>query len=81
MRLHDKKLFCVGLLNYKDSMIDGKFDTWLQENDIERLWKVVHGELPEVAASKNEMDEFLKLVTHVAMVKIGGSEYQTSTFQ
>lgn len=56
-------------------------DTWLNENDIERLWKVIQGELPHAAASSDEMDEFLKLVTHVAMVKMGGSEYQTSTIQ
>jgi hypothetical protein len=57
------------------------FDTWLNENDIERLWKVTQGELPHVAASSEEMDEFLKLVTHVAMIKMGGIEYQTSTVQ
>jgi hypothetical protein len=56
-------------------------DTWLNGNDIERLWKVIQGELPHAAASSDEMDEFLKLVTHVAMVKMGGIEYQTSTIQ
>ena len=56
-------------------------DTWLDENDIERLWKVIQGELPSAAASSNEMDEFLKLVNHAAMVKMGGVEYQTSTVQ
>ena len=57
------------------------FDTWLNENDIERLWKVIQGELPHAAASSDEMDEFLKIVTRVAMIKMGGSEYQTSTVQ
>jgi hypothetical protein len=57
------------------------FDTWLNENDIERLWKVTQGELPLVAATANEMEEFLKLVTHAAMIKVGGDEYQTSTVQ
>jgi len=52
------------------------FDTWLDENDIERLWKVTQGELPEVAASTDEMEEFLKVVTHAAMLKTCGSEYQ-----
>lgn len=57
------------------------FDTWLNENDIERLWKVTQGELPQVAATANEMEEFLKVVTHAAMIKIGGVEYQSSTVQ
>lgn len=57
------------------------FDTWLNENDIERLWKVTQGELPDVAASADEMAEFLKLVTHAAMLKTGGSEYQHSVIQ
>ena len=57
------------------------FDTWLNEDDIERLWKVTQGELPDQAATANEMDEFLKLVTHAAMIKVGGSEYQTSIIQ
>lgn len=57
------------------------FDTWLNENDIERLWKVTQGELPHAAATANEMDEFLKLVTHAAMIKMGGVEYKTSTVQ
>lgn len=56
-------------------------DTWLTKNDIDRLWKVLHGELPDAAASADEMDELLKLVTHAAMVKTGGSDYQTATIQ
>jgi hypothetical protein len=57
------------------------FDTWLNENDIERLWKITQGMLPELAASEAEMKEFLRVVTHAAMVKVGGHEYQTSTVQ
>jgi hypothetical protein len=58
-----------------------EFDTWLSDTDVERLWKVMQGELPQAAASSEEMDEFLKLVTHVAMIKTGGSGYQTATIQ
>jgi len=58
-----------------------EFDTWLSDTDVERLWKVMQGELPHAAASSEEMDEFLKLVTHVAMIKTGGSGYQTATIQ
>ena len=58
-----------------------EFDTWLSETDVDRLWKVTHGELPDAAASADELDEFLKLVTHVAMIKTGGSGYQTATIQ
>ena len=57
------------------------FDTWLSENDIDRLWKVSHGELPPAAASSDEMDEFLKVVTHAAMVKMAGSDYQNNVIQ
>jgi hypothetical protein len=61
-------------------MID-EIDTWLSDNDIIRLWKVIQKELPDAAASSDEMDEFLKVVTHVAMIKTGGSGYETATIQ
>jgi hypothetical protein len=51
-----------------------EFDTWLKEEDIQRLWDVVHGTLPEIAASSDEIDEFQRLVTHCAMLKVGGVE-------
>ena len=62
-------------------MIENKFDTWLSDSDVKRLWKVTLGELPESVASSDEMDEFLRLVTHVTMIKSGGSGYQTATIQ
>ena len=58
-----------------------QFDTWLNEDDIMRLWNITQGILPNVAATSNEMDEFLKLVNHSAMLKMGGDGYDTSTLQ
>lgn len=46
-------------------------DTWLDEDDVQRLWAVAHGELPEEFASGDELDEFLRVVEAVAMAKHG----------
>jgi hypothetical protein len=53
------------------------FDSWLSDKDVDRLWRVVHGELPELAATADEIDEFQRVVTHAAMLKIAGKDYQT----
>lgn len=52
------------------------FESWLDADDVDRLWKVVHGELPEVAATADEIDEFHRVVTHTAMLKVAGKDYQ-----
>lgn len=57
------------------------FDTWLSEEDAIRLWKVCHGELPECDATLRELKEFERLITKIAMVKIGGEEALTATRQ
>lgn len=46
-----------------------KFDTWLNDSDIERIWKVVHGELPEFFVSKEEMEEFASVVDQAGKKK------------
>ena len=51
------------------------FETWLTEEDSMRLWRVVHGELPESAATDVELAEFERLVTHTAMLKFAGEDY------
>jgi hypothetical protein len=53
-----------------------QFDSWLDADDVDRLWKVVHGELPETAATADEIDEFHRVVTHAAMLKVAGKDYQ-----
>ena len=58
-----------------------EFDTWLEEEDIERLWAVCHGTLPETAATGEEIDEFARLVMHTAMLKLAGPEYQEVILQ
>lgn len=60
-------------------MID--FDTWLTEADVDRLWAVCHGTLPEIYASVDEIDEFHRLVTHAAMLRVAGSDYLTAVVQ
>jgi hypothetical protein len=58
-----------------------EFDTWLTEADIERLWAVCHGTLPEIYASGEEIDEFYRLVTHAAMLRVAGEDYSKATVQ
>jgi len=58
-----------------------EFETWLEEKDIERLWAVCHGSLPETAATGDEIDEFARLVMHTAMLKVGGQDYAQATIQ
>ena len=53
-----------------------EFETWLTEEDVQRLWQVCHGQLPEAAATFDEMEEFERVVTHAAMLKVVGKDYQ-----
>jgi hypothetical protein len=58
-----------------------EFETWLEESDIERLWAVVHGDLPETATGADEINEFKRLVLHTAMIKMGGDGYLGAVLQ
>lgn len=58
-----------------------EFDSWLEEDDVQRIWDVAHGLLPENAATMDELVEFERLVQHAAMLKMGGSGYQAATLQ
>lgn len=55
------------------------FETWLDGEDVERLWKVCHGELDDSHASDEEIQEFRRLVTHAAMIKVAGKDYLEHT--
>lgn len=57
------------------------FETWLREEDMQRLWDVCHGVLPEHAATNQELEEFERCVMHAAMVKMAGADYMTHTVQ
>jgi hypothetical protein len=57
------------------------FDSWLEEDDVQRIWDVAHGHLPATAATMDELVEFERLVQHAAMLKMGGSGYQAATLQ
>jgi hypothetical protein len=55
-----------------------QFETWLTEEDTQRLWNVCHGLLPETAATPDEIIEFERVVTHAAMLKMGGTGYDSA---
>jgi hypothetical protein len=55
------------------------FETWLTEEDVNRLYLVAVGELPEIQATTDELEEFAKVVLHTAMVKMAGDGYDTAT--
>ena len=58
-----------------------EFESWLDPEDVDRLWRVVHGELPEVAATSDELVEFERLVVHAAMLKVAGPDYRQYNIQ
>jgi len=58
-----------------------KIDSWLDEQDIERMFAVVDGLLPDVAVTDAEIVEFQRVVNHAIMIKNGGSGYQGATLQ
>ena len=42
-----------------------EYDTWLREKDIERIWKIVDYELPDYFCSKEELQEFNRILAHI----------------
>lgn len=46
-------------------------DTWLEEDDIQRLWDVCEGTLPEEMATMEELEEFERVVLAVIWHKEG----------
>lgn len=61
--------------------MNNEFNTWLTDTDILRIWNVIQGILPNIATSTEEINEFNKLVNHIAMIKSGGNGYLTATLQ
>ena len=45
-----------------------EFNTWLTDTDILRIWNVIQGILPNIATSTEEINEFNRLVNHIAMI-------------
>ena len=45
-------------------------ESWLTNEDKERIWKVVHGQLPESFITDNELKEFNRVIMVVALMKI-----------
>lgn len=58
-----------------------QIDSWLEAEDIDRLFAVVEGRLPDVAVTAAEITEFQRVVNHAIMIKQGGSGYQQATLQ
>jgi hypothetical protein len=46
-------------------------NSWLTEDDVQRLWDVAHGELPAEFASEDELIEFARIVEIVGRAKWG----------
>lgn len=42
-----------------------EYDTWLKEKDIERIWKIVDYKLPDYFCSKEELQEFNRILAHI----------------
>lgn len=49
--------------------VDFDLETWLSQRDIERIYLVVQGELPESCAGEEELEEFTRLVIAAAVAK------------
>jgi hypothetical protein len=56
-------------------------ETWLLESDMERIWRVVHGELPESFCSEDEVQEFLRVTYIIGAQKLGAPIVTTVTLQ
>lgn len=48
---------------------DFDLETWLSQRDIERIYRVIQGELPESHAGLEELREFERLVVAAAVAK------------
>ena len=44
-------------------------ESWLTDEDKERVWKVGHGELPESFITDNELREFNRVIMVAALMK------------
>lgn len=56
-------------------------DSWLESEDIDRIFAAAEGKLPAVAVTEDELEEFKRIVDHLIMIKEGGSGYQQATLQ
>jgi hypothetical protein len=58
-----------------------QIDSWLEPEDIDRIYAAAEGRLPESAVTDDELQEFQRIVDHLIMIKQGGSGYQQATIQ
>lgn len=58
-----------------------QIDSWLEPEDIDRIYAAAEGRLPESAVTDDELQEFRRIVDHLIMIKQGGSGYQQATLQ
>jgi hypothetical protein len=45
-------------------------ESWLTNEDKQRIWKVVHGQLPESFITDNELKEFNRVLMVAALMKM-----------
>ncbi len=58
-----------------------QIDSWLEAEDIDRIYATAEGRLPETAVTDDELREFQRIVEHLIIIKQGGSGYQQATLQ
>jgi endonuclease/exonuclease/phosphatase family metal-dependent hydrolase len=56
-------------------------DSWLEEEDIDRIFLAAEGTLPSTAVTEDELTEFQRIVDHLIKIRAGGSGYQQATLQ
>lgn len=56
-------------------------DSWLEEEDIDRIFLAAEGTLPSTAVTEDELVEFHRIVDHLIKIRAGGSGYQQATLQ
>lgn len=56
-------------------------DSWLEAEDIDRIFAAAEGTLPETAVGPEELAEFQRIVDHLIKIRAGGSGYQQATLQ
>ena len=56
-------------------------DSWLEAEDINRIFAAAEGTLPETAVTCDELEEFQRIVEHLIKIRAGGSGYQQATIQ
>ena len=58
-----------------------QIDSWLEPEDIDRIYAAAEGRISELAVTDAEIEEFQRIVNHLIMIRHGGSGYQQAQLQ